>query len=642
MATKKVNIDIVARDKSKQALKGVRSSLDGIKRSIFNVRNAFIGLGAGLAIRSLVNTGKEIEGLQVRLKFLFGTAEEGAKAFDEMAKFASKVPFSLAEIQQGAGVLSVVSKDADELSNIMKITGNVAAVTGLDFKTTAEQIQRSLSAGISAADLFRDRGVKAMLGFKAGAKVSVEETIEAFERVFGKGGKFDGATDELAQTLEGTLSMINDSVFTFKKTLLDAGFFAELKNQFGDLDKFLKENQETLDEIAITIGKGLAQAVTTGAEAVIFLKNNFNTLVEAIKLLIAFKIASVFVGLAGGILKANSAMLLFNATIKRNLFIAGAAIVISQFDKILEMLGKMPSDFDNASQAIAHNNEQIKHYTNQLGQAQGTINAFLEQNKHLTKEQLKQNETYQGYLKILEETKQKLKEFHELNEEIFKDSYPVYEDRILRLAGALKQQSEAKEDAFSIEKLLEDLKKEQEALDAEALALKRVMEVYHEYGMQRRRMLKGIAEEEEATLKRIQMQNEIYANTRIASDKADFQKKLDMYKEYAESRIAAEKALEDQKAKLREEGKQHTISEARSTLQILAGMNEKAFRAFKALQIAEATINAYKAASVAFKTYPPPWNFVAAGASLAKGMAMVAQINSVSYSGRQQGGMVKE
>ena len=192
--TKKVNIDIIAKDKSKNALKSVRSNLDSVKKSVFNLKNAFIGLGAGLAIKSLVNTGKSIENLQVRLKFLFGTAEEGAKAFDEMAKFAAKVPFSLAEIQQGAGVLSVVSKDADELAHIMKITGNVAAVTGLDFKTTSEQIQRSLSAGISAADLFREKGVKSMLGFKAGASVSIEETVEAFERVFGAGGKFDGAT----------------------------------------------------------------------------------------------------------------------------------------------------------------------------------------------------------------------------------------------------------------------------------------------------------------------------------------------------------------------------------------------------------------------------------------------------------------
>ena len=64
---------------------------------------------------------------------------------------------------------------------MLEITGNVAAVTGLDFRTTAEQIQRSFSAGIGAADLFREKGVRNMLGFKAGATVSIEETIQRFE-----------------------------------------------------------------------------------------------------------------------------------------------------------------------------------------------------------------------------------------------------------------------------------------------------------------------------------------------------------------------------------------------------------------------------------------------------------------------------
>ena len=121
-----------------------------------------------------------------------------------------------------------------------------------------------------------------MLGFKAGATVSIEETVEAFEKVFGKGGQFGQATDELANTFEGTLSMIGDKFFSFKKTILEAGFFPELKKQFKDLDTFLAENSKTLDEIAIGLGQGLAQAVKTGADAIIFLKDNFNTLVEAI------------------------------------------------------------------------------------------------------------------------------------------------------------------------------------------------------------------------------------------------------------------------------------------------------------------------------------------------------------------------
>lgn len=295
MATQKLNIDIVARDKSKQALGNLQGSLGRLKQSVFNLRNAFIGLGAGLVIRNIVNTGKQIENLQVQLKFLFGSAQEGAKAFDEMAKFAAKVPFSLEEIQSGSGVLAVVSDDAKELANLMKITGNVAAVTGLDFKTTAEQIQRSLSAGISAADLFRDKGVKDMLGFSAGAKVSVEETIAAFERVFGEGGKFDGATDELANTLSGTLSMIGDKVFNFKKVLLDAGFFSQLKKQFGDVNKSLEKNSETMDKIAVTIGTALAVAVEKIANTFKLFAKYSTELGTALKILVSLKIGFMLI-----------------------------------------------------------------------------------------------------------------------------------------------------------------------------------------------------------------------------------------------------------------------------------------------------------------------------------------------------------
>ena len=178
-----------------------------------------------------------------------------------MSEFAAKVPFSLEQIQAASGNLAVVAGDADRLSSILEITGNVAAVTGLDFQQTAEQIQRSFAGGIAAADVFREKGVRNMLGFKAGATVSIEDTIAAFERVFGKGGRFGNSTDELAKTFQGTLSMIGDKIFTFKKVLLEAGFFEELKRQFGDLDKFLADNAKKLDEIATSVGKNLANAI---------------------------------------------------------------------------------------------------------------------------------------------------------------------------------------------------------------------------------------------------------------------------------------------------------------------------------------------------------------------------------------------
>ena len=254
-------INILAKDKTKQAFGVLKTRLGVLKQSIFSVQSALVGIGAGLVVRNLVNTGKELENLRTRLKFLLKDTNEGTKAFDNMVKFASKVPFSLQEIQAGSGILATVTDNADDLQKMLEITGNVAATTGLDFRTAAEQIQRSFSAGIGAADLFREKGVRNMLGFKAGATVSIEETVQAFERVFGKGGQFGQATDELAQTLDGTLSMIGDSFFKFKKDVLDAGFFPELKRQFGDLDKFLKDNEDQITDTAKLIGENLAGAL---------------------------------------------------------------------------------------------------------------------------------------------------------------------------------------------------------------------------------------------------------------------------------------------------------------------------------------------------------------------------------------------
>jgi hypothetical protein len=282
-----LNINITARDRTREAFNSLRGKLGGLSRAVFSLKGAFVGLGAGIAVRSFVNTGRSIEDLQVRLKALFGTTQEGAKAFDVMANFAAKVPFSLEQIQAASGNLAIVAGDSERLGKILEITGNVAAATGLDFQQTAEQIQRSFAGGIAAADVFRERGVRQMLGFKAGATVTAEETIKAFEKVFGKGGKYGQVTDDLANTFTGTLSMLGDKLFNFKRNVAGAQFFDELKKEFKTLNKFIEENTEDFETIANVIGKILtvavksfAAAVRGVAKAVSFLRNQYENLIR--------------------------------------------------------------------------------------------------------------------------------------------------------------------------------------------------------------------------------------------------------------------------------------------------------------------------------------------------------------------------
>ena len=68
MATKRVNIDIVAKDKTRQALSGVQRNLTSLKNNVFSLKGALVGIGAGAVVKSFVDVGREVESLQTRFK----------------------------------------------------------------------------------------------------------------------------------------------------------------------------------------------------------------------------------------------------------------------------------------------------------------------------------------------------------------------------------------------------------------------------------------------------------------------------------------------------------------------------------------------------------------------------------------------
>jgi len=241
----------------------IQNSLGGLGSAAKLATGAIAAIGAQRVGRSFLNVARSLETLQQRFKFLFGTAEEGAKAFDQLREFAGTVPFSLEEIAQASGVLAVVSEDAEELRKNLELTGNVAAVTGLDFRTAGEQIKRALSAGISAADLLRERGVRDLLGFKAGVTVTAEETAEALEKVFGPDGKFGQASVALASTFDGLVSMVGDKMFTFQSLVMDAGPFDFLKATVATLNDALSEEFGSIEKAAERIGGGIVNSAET-------------------------------------------------------------------------------------------------------------------------------------------------------------------------------------------------------------------------------------------------------------------------------------------------------------------------------------------------------------------------------------------
>ncbi len=303
IASKRLKSLEVAAAKSRATFASLGTTLKvGVAASL-----AAVTFGIGKFVKDTFAAGQLTESLQVRFKLLFNSASEGAKAFDVLNQFASKVPFSLEAIAAGSGNLAVIAKDADELSKVLEVTGNVAAATGLDFRQTAEQIQRAFAGGIAAADVFRERGVRAMLGFEAGAKVSIEETRKRFFEVFANGGQFSKATKDFESTLEAQVSFVEDAYFRFRQAAAQP-LFAGVKEQVISLVGNFKENDTQLKILAQTIGENLAGAFKNIENTIKFVARNVDEIVIAFKIFISLKIATFIGGVGAQLLLLQKAI----------------------------------------------------------------------------------------------------------------------------------------------------------------------------------------------------------------------------------------------------------------------------------------------------------------------------------------------
>lgn len=219
-------------------------------------------VGAGFA-KSVIDAARTSENLRLRLDALLGSTQEGARAFKLMSDFAATVPFELEEIMSSATQLAgIVTGGADEIAGLMPIIADLAAVSGLSIQQTTEQIVRAFSAGIGSADLFRERGITAMLGFQAGATVSAQETRDQIIAAWNDAGsKFRGASERMAGTWDGIVSMLSDRWFQFRNLVAESGLFDAAKEMLEDLLDHVDTAMKTIAPILQSNSENIKQAM---------------------------------------------------------------------------------------------------------------------------------------------------------------------------------------------------------------------------------------------------------------------------------------------------------------------------------------------------------------------------------------------
>ena len=299
---------------SERASKAISAGFARIGRIVRRAALAVAALGAaGAALtvgftRSVIKAADTSEKFRLRLNALLGSVEEGAKTFELMNKFAKDSVFEFEEIMAAATQLSgIVKGGADEIASLMPIIADLAAVSGLSIDQTTEQIVRAFSAGIGSADLFRERGIVAMLGFEAGATISAANTrrkiIAEWEKT---GSKFRGTAEDLAKTWTGITGMLADRWFIFKNLVADAGLFDIVKRAADGLVRKLNELADTgkLNEFAQATSDTIVKIVNSTVRGVAFVAGQLIDIVEffrSIPIATGFGLVGlVFFGPTGG------------------------------------------------------------------------------------------------------------------------------------------------------------------------------------------------------------------------------------------------------------------------------------------------------------------------------------------------------
>ena len=286
------------------------------------------------------------------------------------------------------------------------------------------------------------------------------------------------------------------------------------------------------------------------------------------------------------------------------------AVTKKTFEEVLRSVEKQ-----NALQTISLEKDAVK---------QALMRAELDIGRQLTKEEAKQLSN------IVKQTTE-LQKQADLQKQI-DDAITAYASEMAKAGAEMSQRG-----------LFGDLEQEQKRLDdtlnyaysilkarfeAEQLTAKQILDAKLQIDNEYQRRL------DEITMKgierRLQFEKAAIAKSLSEKEKEALQRigVEERQQEIVRNRIEFEKKSEAEKV-------QFGLEQATTLFTGLSKVNKKFFAAQKAAAIALAIVNTYQGATKALATYPPPFNFIAAAATVASGLAQVATIRAQTM---QRGG----
>lgn len=302
-------------DVASKASNSFNTIADGLARVGRIAATTLIGSGGVGAL--FLKSAADLEQTSRSMQVLTGNTEVANKLFAQLARYANTTPFEFPQIAKAGRTLLGFGITSDQVFRRVQILGDIAAATGADFEHLAvvygqvnaagrlmgqdslQLINNNIpitniltkKLGISAREL-RDR-------IEEGA-ITADIFNEALEDVTKQGGFAFKGVDVLAQSFNGRMSTLKDTVLEFGRNLIGVKVDPKLGLTIKKGGVF-----DILSEALPKITADLAKITPGLTKFVELLVRNGQTIVGILAGLTAafvvLKVAAIGAGIAGGI-----------------------------------------------------------------------------------------------------------------------------------------------------------------------------------------------------------------------------------------------------------------------------------------------------------------------------------------------------
>lgn len=291
------------------------------------------------SVKSIMDTSQTVFNSRLTIDKLYGSTEEGEKAFERMATYAAKSVFEFKDLLKAMTMMKAVGIEiTDNISTsngkfkqtILDYAGDLAAVFpemrnmyGSGINAAMGAIKEYVSEG-NALSLKRGAGldIVGILGEKKGKTIAergrqIADLLEKINAI--------GMTKALEGTPAQRLSNVNDIMFNLKRNIAEGGkAWEKYKSIVDNLTLPLQEVESNSKALGKSLGEAFSMVVDPLVKASKIVGGFIPKLVKLIKehpLVVKFVVAlagvaSVAVVLAGAVVALAGTLLLFRTSVK--------------------------------------------------------------------------------------------------------------------------------------------------------------------------------------------------------------------------------------------------------------------------------------------------------------------------------------